>query len=62
MDEILPLGPKPDEDTHNAPATPDLETLVTEIGASYPLMLFAADAEEAEESMNEQILAGLVRS
>ena len=61
MDEILPLGAKLDEDTHT-PTTPDLETLVTELGASYPLMLFAADAQEAEESMNEQILAGLVRS
>ena len=40
MDEILPLGAKLDEDTHT-PATPDLETLVTELGATYPLMLFA---------------------
>ena len=62
MDEILPLGAQLDEDTPHTPALPDLETLVTELGASYPLMLFAADAEEAEESMNEQILAGLVRS
>ena len=61
MDEILPLGAKLDEDPHT-PATPDLETLVTELGATYPLMLFAADAQEANESMNEQILAGLVRS
>jgi hypothetical protein len=51
--------------TSDAPSsgTPDgLEALVMEIGATYPLMAYTAQADEADETeaMNAAILAGLV--
>jgi hypothetical protein len=53
---------RPDAETR--PSSPDtsLETLVSEIGATYPLMAYTAQADEADETeaVNAAILAGLV--
>jgi hypothetical protein len=53
---------RPDAERH--PSSPDtsLEALVTEIGATYPLMAYTAQADEADETeaVNAAILAGLV--
>ena len=46
----------------SGPALPDLDTLVTEIGASYPMLAHAAqvDEEGAAGAYDALILAGLV--
>jgi hypothetical protein len=53
---------RPDAETR--PSSPDtgLESLVSEIGATYPLMAYTAQADEADETeaVNAAILAGLV--
>jgi hypothetical protein len=38
---------------------PDLETLLAELGAFYPMVSYPAQ-EEAEEALDESIFAGLV--
>jgi len=44
-------------------ALPDLDSLVAEVGSSYPLVAYPADAEPADErgAMDAMILAGLVK-
>jgi hypothetical protein len=44
-------------------ALADLDTVVAEVGASYPLMAYAgeADPDEEAEAVDALILAGLVR-
>jgi hypothetical protein len=43
-------------------ALADLESMVAEIGVTFPLMAYTAQADEADETeaMNAAILAGLV--
>lgn len=43
-------------------ALADLESMVVEIGATFPLMAYTVQAEESDETeaMNAAILAGLV--
>jgi hypothetical protein len=44
-------------------ALTDLDSLVAEVGSSYPLVAYPADAELADErgAMDAMILAGLVK-
>jgi hypothetical protein len=53
---------RPDAGTRSSSPDMSLEALVTEIGATYPLMAYTAQADEADETeaVNAAILAGLV--
>ena len=54
--EQPPLSPSP------IGALADLDSLVAEVGATYPSLAFTAESEEDrdESAVNQQILAGLV--
>jgi hypothetical protein len=54
-----------DNQEPGGPPLPDTESLLAEVGASYPIVTYPApapeqDAEGAEESVEETIFAGLV--
>jgi hypothetical protein len=53
---------RPDAGMGSSSPDMSLEALVTEIGATYPLMAYTAQADEADETeaVNAAILAGLV--
>lgn len=53
---------RPDPEEQSPVALADLESMVAEVGATFPLMAYTVQAEESDEreAMNAAILAGLV--
>jgi hypothetical protein len=51
-----------DPEARSPGASADLDALVREVGTTYPLVAYTAQADEADETeaMNAAILAGLV--
>jgi hypothetical protein len=53
---------RPDPEQQSPAALVDLEAMVAEVGATFPLMAYTVQADETDEheAMNAAILAGLV--
>jgi hypothetical protein len=55
-------GQAAEHPAEHTPAMPDLDTLLMEVGQTYPLIGFAAEVDDElghEEALNAAILAGL---
>jgi hypothetical protein len=53
---------RPDPEGQSPAALVDLEAMVAEVGATFPLMAYTVQADETDEyeAMNAAILAGMV--
>lgn len=60
--EIQWAQPNPVDLQMTEPTVPDTETLLAEVGTSYPVVSYPAAQEDGqpEESLDQTILAGLV--